>query len=212
MVVSDPVGAGFVAGLPRPGGNITGFVNAEAAMGGKWLQLLKEIAPALERAALMFNPDTAPGGGLYFAAAFEAAARSSAVEPIMARVGSDAEIEAAVTRLGGEQGGLVVTPDLFMAVRNRALISTVMRNKVPTMFELPLFARQGGLISYGANLQDLFPRAAGYVDRILRGAAPGDLPVEVPTKFNLAINLGRKCASPSAASYTAGVGPALYAC
>jgi putative ABC transport system substrate-binding protein len=189
VVVSDPVGAGFVTSLPRPGGNITGFINAEAAMGGKWLQLLKEIAPDLGRVALMFNPDTAPGGGSYFLNAFEVAARSSAVEPITARVRSDAEIEAVITRLGGEQGGLVITPDSFMAVRNRALISAVMRNKVPTMFELPLFARQGGLMSYGANLQDLFPRAAEYVDRILRGATSADLPVQVPTKFDLAINL-----------------------
>lgn len=121
VVVSDPVGAGFVAGLPRPGGNITGFVNAEAAMGGKWLQLLKEIAPGLERVALMFNPNTAPGGGSYFLATFEAAARSSAVEPIIARVGGDSEIEAAIADLGHQRGGLVITPDSFMAVRNRLL-------------------------------------------------------------------------------------------
>jgi putative ABC transport system substrate-binding protein len=148
-----------LAGLPRPGGNIAGFVNAEAAMGGKWLQLLKEIAPGLERVALMFNPNTAPGGGSYFLATFEAAARSSAVEPIIAHVGGDSEIEAAIADLGHQRGGLVITPDSFMAVRNRLLISVVMRNEVPAMFELPLFARQGGLMSYGANLHDLFPRA-----------------------------------------------------
>ena len=189
VVVSDPVGAGFVAGLPRPGGNITGFINTEAAMGGKWLELLKEIAPRLGRVALMFNPDTAPGGGSYYLAPFEGAARSLAVETIVARVRSDADIEAAITLLGGEQGGLVVMSNSFMAVRHRTLISAAIRNNVPAMFELPLFARQGGLISYGPNFQDLFPRAALYVDRILRGATPGDLPVQVPIKYELVINL-----------------------
>ena len=189
VVVSDPVGAGFVAGLPRPRGNITGFINTEAAMGGKWLELLKEIAPRLVRVALMFNPDTAPGGGSYFLAPFEAAARSLAVETILARVRSDAEIEAAITLLGSEQGGLVVMTDSFMAVRHRMLISAAIRNNVPAIFELPLFTRQGGLISYGPNFQDMFPHAAGYVDRILKGEKPADLPVQVPTKYDLVINL-----------------------
>ena len=113
--VSDPVGAGFVAGLPRPGGNITGFINMEAAMGGKWLELLTEIAPGVKRVAIMFNPDTAPGGGSYYLPSFEAAARSLKVEPIAAPVHSDAEIETVITSLGREPGGgLVVMPDGFM--------------------------------------------------------------------------------------------------
>ena len=143
VVVSDPVGAGFVAGLPRPGGNITGFINTEAAMGGKWLELLKEIAPRLGRVALMFNPDTAPGGGSYFLAPFEAAARSLAVKTIMARVRSDAEIEAAITLLGGEQGGLVVMSDSFMAVRHRTLISAAIRNNVPAFSSCPCLPGRG---------------------------------------------------------------------
>jgi putative tryptophan/tyrosine transport system substrate-binding protein len=190
VVVSDPVGAGFVAGLPRPGGNITGFTNVEAAMGGKWLAMLKEIAPRVRRVAIMFNPDTAPGGGAFFLGPFEAAARSLAVEPIMARVRSDVEIEAVIALLESEQAGLVVMPDSFMQVHQATVISLTARNNVPAIgADLPSFAKEGGLLSYGANFSDIFRRAAPYVDRILRGANPGDLPVQAPTKYELAINL-----------------------
>jgi putative ABC transport system substrate-binding protein len=187
-VVSDPVGAGFVANLPRPGGNITGLINIEASMGGKWPELLKEIAPFLRRVVIMFNPDTAPGGGSYFLSPFDAAARSLAMEPITARVHSDAEIETAITSLG-EQAGLVVMTDSFMGVHRGTVISLATRNKVPTIFDAEYITREGGLISYGPNYLDMFRRAAAYVDRILRGAKPDDLPVEVPTKFDLTINL-----------------------
>jgi putative ABC transport system substrate-binding protein len=189
-VVSDPVGAGFVAGLPRPGGNITGFTNVEAVMGGKWLEMLKEVAPRVRRVAIMFNPDTAPGGGAFFLGPFEAAARSLAVEPITARVRSDAEIEAVITSLGREQAGLVIMPDSFMQVHQGTVISLTGRNNVPAIGgDLPGFAREGGLLSYGANFPDIFRRAASYVDRILRGANPADLPVQAPTKYELVINL-----------------------
>jgi putative tryptophan/tyrosine transport system substrate-binding protein len=189
-VVSDPVGAGFVVGLPRPGGNITGFTNVEAALGGKWLGMLKEIAPRVERVAIMFNPDTAPGGGAYFLGPFEAAARSPGAEPITARVRSDAEIEAAITSLGREQAGLVIMPDSFMQVHQGTVISLTASNNVPAIgADLPGFAKEGGLLSYGANFPDIFRRAAPYVDRILRGANPGDLPVQAPTKWELVINL-----------------------
>ena len=189
-VVSDPVGAGFVVGLPRPGGNITGFTNVEAALGGKWLGMLKEIAPRVERVAIMFNPDTAPGGGAYFLGPFEAAARSLGAEPITARVRSDAEIEAVITSLGREQAGLVIMPDSFMQVHQGTVISLTARNNVPAIgADLPGFAKEGGLLSYGANFPDIFRRAAPYVDRILRGANPGDLPVQAPTKWELVINL-----------------------
>jgi putative ABC transport system substrate-binding protein len=188
-VVSDPVGAGFVAGLPRPGGNITGFINVEAAMGGKWLEILKEIAPGVRRAGIMFNPSTAPGGGAYFLGSFEAAARSLAVEPIVVRVHSDAEIEAGIDSLG-PQVGLVIMTDSFMAVHQPTVISATARNKMPTMgADLQTFAKEGGLVSYGPNFTDFFRRAASYVDRILRGANPADLPVQVPTKYQLVINL-----------------------
>jgi putative ABC transport system substrate-binding protein len=185
-VVSDPVGAGFVTSLARPGGNITGFINIEAAMGGKWVELLKEVAPRLRRVVIMFNPDTAPGGGSYFQGSFEAAARSLAVEPIMAAVHSDAEIETAMAALGREQAGVVVASDSFMSIHRGTVVSLAARNKVPVIYGS---TREGGLMSYGIDSVDLFRRAAGYVDRILRGAKAADLPVQLPTKFELAINL-----------------------
>jgi putative tryptophan/tyrosine transport system substrate-binding protein len=191
VLVSDPVGAGFVAGLPRPGRNITGFTNIEgAAFGGKWLGMLKEIAPRVRRVAIMFNPDTAPGGGAYFLGPFEAAARSLAVEPITSRVRSDAEIEAVIASLGREQAGLVIMADSFMLVHRGTVISQAARNNVPAIgADFPMFAREGGLISYGSNFSDIFRRAAPYVDRILRGANPAELPVQAPTKYELVINL-----------------------
>jgi putative tryptophan/tyrosine transport system substrate-binding protein len=188
-VVDDPVGVGFVASLSHPGGNMTGFINAEASIGGKWLGLIKEIAPDIKRAAIMFNPDTAPGGGSYHLGSFEAAARSLAVEPITARVGSDADIEAAISSLGRDRAGLVLTGDSFLAVHQQTIISLAARNNVPAIFNNPPFARNGGLISYGPSFTDIFRRAAGHVDRILRGTKASDLPVEVPTKFDLVINL-----------------------
>jgi putative ABC transport system substrate-binding protein len=190
VIVADPVGARFVTGLPRPGGNITGFISEEAAMGGKWLEFLTEIAPRIKRAAIMFNPDTAPGGGAYYLSSFEAAARSLAVEPIMAPVHSDSEIEAVITALGREQAGLVVMPDAFMAVHQDTVISLTVRSKVPVIgADLPDFTKKGGLVSYGANFRDIFRRATAYVDLVLRGAKPADLPVQVPTKLDLVINL-----------------------
>jgi putative ABC transport system substrate-binding protein len=191
VLVSDPVGAGFVAGLPRPGGNITGFTNIEgAAFAGKWLEMLKEIAPRVRQVAIMFNPDTAPSGGAYFLGPFEDAARSLAVEPITSRVRSDAEIEAVITSLGREQAGLVIMAESFMVVHRGTVISQAARNNVPAIgADFPMFAREGGLINYGANPSDIFRRAAPYVDRILRGANPGELPVQAPTKYDLVINL-----------------------
>jgi putative ABC transport system substrate-binding protein len=161
VIVSDPVGAGFVAGLPRPGGNITGFINTDAVMAGKWLELLKEIAPRVKKAAIMFNPGTAPGGGAYFLGPFEAAARSLAQEPIVVRVRSDAEIEAGLSSLGREQAGLVTMPDAFMAVHAATIISAAARNHVPAIgADLPNFAKDGGLLSYGTSFPGIFRRAA----------------------------------------------------
>ena len=187
-VVSDPVGDGFVASLARPGGNITGFINVEGTLGGKWLQLLKEIAPSIKRAAIMFNPDTAPGNGRYFLPSFEAAARILAVDPVITPVRSDAEIENAIIGLGRERAGLVMMTDVFMAVHRGSVISAAARNNVPAIFETS-FAREGGLMSYGAIFSDIFRRSASHVDRILRGMKPADLPVEVPVRFALVINL-----------------------
>jgi putative tryptophan/tyrosine transport system substrate-binding protein len=188
-VVSDPVGAGFVAGLMRPGGNVTGFINEEGAMGGKWLELLREVAPHFTRAAIMFNPDTAPGGGIYFLGSFETAARAMMVEPIVARVRSDAEIESVIASLGQQNSALVVMTDSFMGVHQGTVIPAALRHKVPSIFDTVAFARQGGLLAYGSSNADSFRRSADYVDRILRGAKPADLPVQVPVQYVLAINL-----------------------
>jgi putative ABC transport system substrate-binding protein len=186
---ADTVGAGFVASLARPGGNMTGFSNMEAAIGGKWLQLLTEIAPAVKRAAIMFDPDTAPYGSTYFLPPFEAAARSLQVEPIAAIVHADADTEAAITELGREpRGGLVIMPDNFLTAHRATIISLAARNSVPAVYFLSVFARDGGLLSYGPDRVDIMRRSAVYVDRILRGAKPADLPVQMPVKFEMVIN------------------------
>jgi putative ABC transport system substrate-binding protein len=190
VIVSDPVGSGFVAGLPRPGGNITGFTHLESSMGGKWLQLLTEIAPAVNRVAVMFNPDTAPYVTSYYLPSFETAARLFKVEPIAARVRSDAEIETFITSLGREpRGGLIVMPDAFMTAHRAPIIMLAARNNVPAIYQTPIFARGGGLISYGADQRDLYYRAASYVNRILHGENASDLPIQLPTKFEMAVNL-----------------------
>jgi putative ABC transport system substrate-binding protein len=186
--VADPVASGLVARLDQPGGNITGFANLEATLGGKWLELLSEIAPGLKRAAIMFNPDTATASVVYMPS-LETAARSLRVEPIIAHVHDDAEIETAITALGREpRGGLVVMPDVFMNVHRTPIISAVTRNNVPAVYTLSYFARDGGLLSYGVDSVDIARRAATYVDRILRGAKPSELPVQLPTKFEMAVN------------------------
>jgi putative ABC transport system substrate-binding protein len=186
--VGDPVGSGFVAVLNQPGGNATGFGFLEASVVGKWLELLLEIAPGLKRAAIMFNPDTAPLS--VYVPSFETAARSLKVVPIMAPVRSDAEIETAITALGREPGGgLVVMPDIFMTVHRVPIISAAARNNVLAVYSQSAFAGDGGLLTYGADTVDIFRRAATYVDRILRGAKPADLPVQFPTKFEMVINL-----------------------
>jgi putative ABC transport system substrate-binding protein len=187
-LVGDPLGSGFVASLRRPGGNITGFMAVEAAIGGKWLSLLKEIAPSIKRAAFMWNPDTAPAGGKNFVASFEAAAGSLGIDPVAMPVHSDAEIEIGIAALGVEQSGLVEYGS-FVAAHVGTVISATARHNVPTIYEGAQFASKGGLIAYGANFTDAFRRAAGYVDRILRGERPADLPVQTVTKFEMIINL-----------------------
>jgi putative tryptophan/tyrosine transport system substrate-binding protein len=189
VAVGDPVGSGFVAGLPRPGGNITGFAGDAAAMAGKSLQLLAEIAPGFKRAAIMFNPETAPGGGSYFLPSFEAAAQSLKVEPIVAPVHSEAEIETVIASLGREpRGGLVVPSDSYMIVHRAPVILLAALNNVPVVYQRSISVRDGGLLSYGPDIVDVFRRAALYVDRILRGAKPADLPVQLPVKFEITVN------------------------
>jgi putative ABC transport system substrate-binding protein len=185
--VSDPVASGIVPRLDRPSGNITGFASLEATLGGKWLELLSEIAPGLKRAAIMFNPATTPVSN--YMPSFETAARTLKIEPIIAPVHSDLEIEAAIIGLGREPGGgLVVIPDIFTTVHRAPLILAAGRNNVPAVYGVSELARDGGLLSYGIDLVDNFRRAASYVDRILRGEKPGDLPVQLPTKFEMVVN------------------------
>jgi putative ABC transport system substrate-binding protein len=189
VVVSDPVGSGFVASIPRPGGNITGFTNIESSLGGKWIQLLKEIAPRVTRVALMFNPETAPFVA-YYLRPIETAAPSFAVEHIVKPIRTDSEIEPAIADVGRDStGGLIVLPETFTTIHRKSIILAAARNNVPTIYPFRYMAADGGLIAYGIDLVDLYRRAAPYIDRILRGANPADLPVQAPTKFELVINL-----------------------
>jgi putative ABC transport system substrate-binding protein len=189
-VVTDPVDPGFVASLSRPGGNITGFIAEEESIGGKLLQLLTEIAPGIKRVAAMFNPDTAPGGGSFYLRSFEAAARTLNLTPIIARVHSDPEVQSVIVSLGREPGGgLVVMGDSFMTTHRAPIISLAARNNVPAVYYATYYVRDGGLVSYGPDFGDIYRRAASYVDRILRGAHPADLPVQLPVKFEMAVNL-----------------------
>jgi putative ABC transport system substrate-binding protein len=186
--VSDPVASGIVARLDRPSGNITGFGGFEATLGGKWLELLSEIAPGLKRAAIIFNPDIAPVST--FMPSFETAARSLEVQPITVPIHDDVEIETAIRALGREpRGGLVIVPNAFTTGHRASIILAAARSNVPTVYWLSDFARDGGLLSYGVDLIDTWRRAATYADRVLRGAKPTELPVQLPTKFEMAVNL-----------------------
>jgi putative ABC transport system substrate-binding protein len=185
--VGDPVAAGLVERLNQPGGNITGFGVLEATLGGKWIELLSEIAPGLKRSAIMFNPDTSPAS--VYVPSFEMAARSLKVVPIIAPVHNDVEIETAITALGREPGGgLVVMPEVFTFAHRAPIISAAARNNVPAVYYRSELARDGGLLSYGVDTVDVWRRAASYVDRILRGEKPGDLPVQLPTKYEMVVN------------------------
>ncbi len=185
--LSDPVGDGIVASLARPGGNITGFSNFDAAMAGKWLQLLKEFSPATERVAILYNPDTAPHS--IFLPALEAAAPSIGVTLARATVRDVAAIESTIAALGAEAGnGLAVMPDVFVS-RHRALIySLTARHRVPAVYPFRYHVIDGGLIGYGPDVVDQYRRAAAYVDLILKGTKPADLAVQQPTQFEMAIN------------------------
>jgi putative tryptophan/tyrosine transport system substrate-binding protein len=183
--LGDPVASGIVARLDRPSGNVTGFADLEGSLGGKWLELLSEIAPGLKRVAFMFNPDTGAPASLYNPS-LETAARSLKVKPIIATVHSDADIETAIIALGREPGGgLVVMPDLFTVTHRAPITLAAARNNVPAVYWASEFARDGGLLSYGADQVDTWRRADTYVDRILRGARISDLPVQYPPSSSL---------------------------
>ena len=189
-IVSDPVGEGFVVSLSHPGGNITGFHNSEASIGGKWLELLKQIAPGISRAAMIFNPDTAPGHGRYYMPAFETSGRSLNVEPIAAPVHSVADLEDVIADLGRKHdSGFVAMADFFLFINRAKAISLAERYKVPAVYPWRDVVQAGGLLSYGPDLEDIVRRAAPYVDRVLRGEKPANLPVQVPIKFDVSVNV-----------------------
>jgi putative ABC transport system substrate-binding protein len=189
VVVSDPVGSGFVASFPQPGGNVTGFTNIEPTMAGKWLELLKEIAPSVARVALLFNPATAPYAE-YYLGPFKAAAASLALEMIAAPVRDTSELESAIAaQARAPNGGLVVMTDSFLVAHRAEITSLAARYHLPAVYPFRFFVELGGLLSYGNDLFDSFRRAATYADRILKGATPNALPVQAPVKFNLVINL-----------------------
>ena len=189
-VVSDPVGEGFVASLARPGGNATGFTNAEASLTGKWLTLLKEIAPGMRRLGFIFDPKMAPGGGAYYTGLVETAAASSAVVQIPMPVHTVGEIERAIDDLARvPDGGLLVLPDATTNLHRAVIIALANRYRLPSICAFHNLAEEGGLISYGVDVSELFRRGAIYVDRILKGTSPADLPVQLPEKFELVINL-----------------------
>ena len=186
--VADPVASGIVPRLNQPGGNVTGFASFEPSLEGKWLELLSEIAPGLRRVAIMINPDIVAATAA-FVPSLETAARSLKVVLITAPVHSDLEIETAISAPGREPGGgLVVMLDIFTTVHRAQIISAAARNNVPAVYPLSEFVRDGGLVGYGTDQFDTWRRAATYVDRILRGEKPGDLPVQFPTKFEMVVN------------------------
>ena len=187
--VTDPVGSGFVASIPRPGGNVTGFITMAPTMAGKWVEMLKEIAPQVKRAAFLFNPATAPYFE-YYLNPFKAAAPSFAVEAIATPAHDVSELESVIAaQASAPNGGLIAMPDSFTITNRLEIISLAARHRLPAVYAFRFFAELGGLLSYGNDIVDNYRRAATYVDRILKGAKPSDLPVQAPVKFELVINL-----------------------
>jgi putative ABC transport system substrate-binding protein len=188
VTVSDPIGSGLVASLTHPGGNITGFTFVESAMGGKWVELLVQIAPRTRRVSLLFNPTTAPPLEFYMPS-IQAASSRFAIRVSVSPVHTKDEIEGVIAAQAHSPGGsLIVMPDAFNATHRELIIALAARYRVPAIYGNN-FAESGGLIFYGADFAESFQLGAGYIDRILKGAKPGDLPIQLPTKFDLAINL-----------------------
>jgi putative ABC transport system substrate-binding protein len=188
VIVTDPVGSGFVKTLSRPGTNATGFTIMEPTTAGKWMELLKEIAPQIKRAGLLFNPKTAPFAD-YWLRPFNAAATSLGVEPAAVKVDSESDLETAFAAQAKDtNAGMIVMPDGFLNVYRAQIVTLASRYRVPTVYPWRFFTELGGLMSYGFDQRDSFRTAAVYVDRILKGEKPGDLPVQAPTKYELVIN------------------------
>ena len=189
VTVADPISSGFVTNLGRPGGNVTGFALYEPSMGGKWLEQLKQIAPGVTRVALLFNPTTTVPIKFYMAS-IQAAASSFAVQTSTAPVHAKDEIEGVIAALASNPGaGLIVMPDLFNTINRDLIVAAAARYRVPAIYFFRSFADSGGLISYGPDFDEQYPRAAEYIDRILKGEKPGDLPIQMPIKVPLVINL-----------------------
>jgi putative ABC transport system substrate-binding protein len=189
--VTDPIGRGFVTSIPRPTGNITGFANLlDPSFAGKWLELLKEAAPYLVRVGLLFNPQTAPGGGVIFLPSLEAVGGSLAVEPIAVPVRDATEIEPTINTFARlPKTGLIVAPDIFTTTNRNEIVSLARRHRLPAVYPSRYFVTSGGLMSYGLDVVDQVRRAASYVDRILKGEKLSNLPVQGPTKFEFVISL-----------------------
>jgi len=189
IAVSEPVRQGIVTSLARPGGNITGFTNLESTFGEKLVELLKEIAPAVNRAGFIFNPNTAPNAPL-FARSAEAASPRMQVKIDTMSVSTPTEIENAIVKVASEPGGgLVFPPDTYTASHSNLIVELATRHSLPAIYSLKYFATDGGLAFYGIDVVEQYRRAAGYVDRIMKGEKPADLPVQNPTKYELVINL-----------------------
>jgi putative ABC transport system substrate-binding protein len=187
--VVDPVGQGLVPNLAHPGGNVTGFTSFEFSIGTKWLEALKQTAPRVTRVALVFNPKSAPYADL-FLRPVEAAAPSFSVSPIAAAVRDPADVDRVFEALAREpSGGLMVLPDISMTNYRERIIALAARHRVPAIYPFRFFAESGGLMSYGTDVAEVFRRVAGYVDRILKGTSPGELPIQAPNKYELVINL-----------------------
>jgi putative tryptophan/tyrosine transport system substrate-binding protein len=191
VVVSDPVGDGLVASIAHPGGNVTGFTNGlEQSIGGKWIEILREIAPSVTRFGIMYNPRTAPGGGAYYMDLIKRAADTLQVRTIPTLIENADGIDAAFQTLAREaDGGLLVVPDATTTANRAQIVALAARLRVPAIYPFRFFAEEGGLVSYGIEVGDVYRQAAAYIDRILRGATPAELPVQAPTKFDLVINL-----------------------
>ncbi len=190
VVAADPIGSGFVDSLSRPGGNVTGFTNFVPSLGGKWIEMLKEISPGIKRVALLFNPEVAAGGGSFYARPVQAAALALAVEPTVALARNAIEIEKALDEVSHDaESGLIVMPDLFTTTHRELIVRLAAQHRIPAIYPYRYFATDGGLMSYGIEIVDLFRRTAAYVDKILRGARPSELPIQQPEKFEFVINL-----------------------
>jgi putative ABC transport system substrate-binding protein len=190
VVVADPVGSGFVTSIARPGGNITGFSVLQPTITGKYISILRELKSQLTRVAIMYNPDFVPSGGAYYMPGFMESAKEFNVTPIEAKVHTSSEVETAMAELGAMPGSaLIVMPDNFTTVHRQIIISLAAQLRIPAIYSYRYFADEGGLLSYGVDVLDLFRRAPDYVDRVLHGEKPADLPVQAPRKFELVINL-----------------------